>query len=284
MARKGGLGRGLDALIPGVNELEPTGGATLIPIKNIQPNPRQPRREIQSADLEELAASIREHGIIQPLIVTRKGSSDQYVLIAGERRLKAAAMAGLESVPAIVRDANDQQRLELALIENIQREDLAPIEAAEAYQNLAEEFGLSHDEIAVQVGKSRVAVTNTIRLLKLPENVLKALNAGTISEGHARALLALPNPQAQSAALQTIIKHNLTVRQAEELARKMIGQKPVQVHKPIKPAAIRDLEERMRDRLGTKVTIQYGKKGGTIVIHYYSEEELDALVAQLLNQ
>ena len=284
MARKGGLGRGLDALIPGVNELEPTGGATLSPIKNIQPNPRQPRREIQSADLEELAASIREHGIIQPLILTRKDSSDQYVLIAGERRLKAAAMAGLESVPAIVRNANDQQRLELALIENIQREDLAPIEAAEAYQNLAEEFGLSHDEIAVQVGKSRVAVTNTIRLLKLPETVLKALNAGTISEGHARALLALPNPQAQSAALQTIIKHNLTVRQAEELARKMAGQKPVQAHKPIKPAAIRDLEEQMRDRLGTKVTIQHGKKGGTIVIHYYSEEELDALVAQLLNQ
>lgn len=284
MARKGGLGRGLDALIPGNNALEPAGGATLIPIKNIQPNPRQPRREIQSADLEELAASISEHGIIQPLIVTREGSSDQYVLIAGERRLRAAAMAGLESVPAIVRDANDQQRLELALIENIQREDLAPIEAAEAYQTLAEEFGLSHDEIAVKVGKSRVAVTNTIRLLKLPENVLKALNAGTISEGHARALLALPNPQAQSAALQTIINHNLTVRQAEELARKIAGQKPVQVHKPTKPAGIRDLEERMRDLLGTKVTIQHGKNGGTIVIHYYSQEELDALVAQLLNQ
>ena len=284
MARKGGLGRGLDALIPSDQGLEPTGGATLIPIKNIQPNPRQPRREIQSADLEELAASIREHGIIQPLIITRKGSTEQYVLIAGERRLRAAAMAGLESVPAIVRDANDQQRLELALIENIQREDLSPIEAAEAYQILAEEFGLSHDEIAVQVGKSRVAVTNTIRLLKLPENVLKALNAGTISEGHARALLALPNPQAQSAALQTIIRHNLTVRQAEELARKMIGQKPVQTQKPIKPVAIRDLEEKMRDRLGTKVIIQYGKNGGTIVIHYYSEEELDALVAQLLNQ
>ncbi len=284
MARKGGLGRGLDALIPGENALEPTGSASLIPIKNIQPNPRQPRKEIQSADLEELAASIREHGIIQPLILTREGKSEQYVLIAGERRLRAAAMAGLESVPAIVREASDQQRLELALIENIQREDLAPIEAAEAYQLLAEEFGLSHDEIAVQVGKSRVAVTNTMRLLKLPENVLKALNAGTISEGHARALLALPNQQAQSAALQTIISHNLTVRQAEELTRKMIGQKTVQTQKAIKPAGIRDLEEKMRGRLGTKVTIQHGKQGGTIVIHYYSEEELDALVTQLLNQ
>jgi ParB family chromosome partitioning protein len=284
MARKGGLGRGLDALIPGENILEPTGGATLIPIKNIQPNPRQPRGEIQSADLEELAASIREHGIIQPLIITREGNSDQYVLIAGERRLRAATIAGLESVPAIIRDANDQQRLELALIENIQREDLSPIEAAEAYQILAEEFGLSQDEIAVQVGKSRVAVTNTIRLLKLPEIVLKALNAGSISEGHARSLLALPNAQAQSAALQTIISHNLTVRQAEELVRKMAGHKPVQAQKSIKPAGIRDLEARMRDQLGTKVTIQNGTKGGTIVIHYYSEEELDSLVAQLLNQ
>jgi len=284
MARKGGLGRGLDALIPGNLGLEPAGGATLISIKNIRPNPRQPRREIQSADLEELAASIREHGIIQPLIVTREGSSEQYVLIAGERRLRAAGMAGLEAVPAIVRDASEQQRLELALIENIQREDLAPIEAAEAYQILAEEFGLSHDEIAMQVGKSRVTVTNTIRLLKLPETVLKALDAGTITEGHARALLALTNPQAQSAALQTILKHNLTVRQAEELARKMSGQKPVQVQKPIKPAAIRDLEEKIRGRLGTKVTIQHGKQGGTIVIHYYSEEELDALVEQLLNR
>ena len=127
-------------------------------------------------------------------------------------------------------------------------------------------------------------MTNTIRLLKLPENVLKALSEGTISEGHARVLLALPNPQAQSAALQTIISHNLTVRQAEELVRKMAGQKPVQAQKPIKPAGIRDLEERMRGQLGTKVTIQHGKQGGTIVIHYYSEEELDALVAQLLNQ
>jgi ParB family chromosome partitioning protein len=284
MARRGGLGRGLDALIPGGEGQTPTSGAAQIPIKNIQPNPHQPRREIVQAELEELAASIREHGIIQPLIVTREGVSDRYTLIAGERRLRAAELAGLETVPAIVRDASELQRLELALIENIQREDLSPIEAAEAYQALAEEFGLSHDEIAVQVGKSRVAVTNTIRLLKLPENVLRALNAGTISEGHARALLALPNPQAQSAALQTILKHNLTVRQAEELARKMAGERPVQVHKPTKPTGIRELEEKMRSQLGTKVTIQHGKGGGTIVIHYYSDEELDALVAQLLNQ
>jgi len=283
MARKGGLGRGLDALIPGGEEKTQTGGAAQIPIKNIQPNPRQPRREIVQAELEELAASIREHGIIQPLIITREGTSERYTLIAGERRLRAAELAGLETVPALVRDASELQRLELALIENIQREDLSPIEAAEAYQALAEEFGLSHDEIAVQVGKSRVAVTNTIRLLKLPEVVLQALEDGRITEGHARALLALPNSQAQSAALQTILRHNLTVRQVEELTRKMGGQKPPALQKPVKPSAVRDLEERMRGRLGTKVTIQHGKSGGTIVIHYYSAEELEALVEQLLN-
>jgi ParB family chromosome partitioning protein len=283
MARRGGLGRGLDALIPGGEGQTPTSGAAQIPIKNIQPNPHQPRREIVQAELEELAASIREHGIIQPLIVTREGVSDRYTLIAGERRLRAAELAGLETVPAIVRDASELQRLELALIENIQREDLSPIEAAEAYQALAEEFGLSHDEIAVQVGKSRVAVTNTIRLLKLPKVVLQALEDGRITEGHARALLALPNTQSQSAALQTILRHNLTVRQVEELTRKMGGQKPQLVKKPVKSSAVRDLEERMRGRLGTKVTIQHGKSGGTIVIHYYSEEELEALVEQLLS-
>jgi ParB family transcriptional regulator, chromosome partitioning protein len=254
-----------------------------IPVGSIQPNPRQPRREMAQTELEELAASIREHGIIQPLIVTREEISERYTLIAGERRLRAAVMAGLASVPAIVRDASELQRLELALIENIQREDLSPIEAAEAYQNLAEEFGLSHDDIATQVGKSRVTVTNTIRLLKLPEPVLQALQDGHITEGHARALLALPTAQAQSAALQTILRHNLTVRQVEELTRKMSGEKFQPAPKPIKPSAVRDLEERMRGKLGTKVSIQHGKHGGTIVIHYYSEEELESLVEQLLN-
>lgn len=282
MARKGGLGRGLDALIPG-DDSQAQSGAAQIPIDSIQPNPHQPRREMAQVELEELAASIREHGIIQPLIVTREGLSDRYTLIAGERRLRAAAMAGLSTVPAIIRDASELQRLELALIENIQRENLSPLEAAEAYQALAEEFGLSHDEIASQVGKSRVAVTNTIRLLKLPDNVLQALEDGRISEGHARALLALPNSQAQSAALQTILKHNFTVRQTEELTRKMGGEKPRLVQKPVKPSEVRDLEERMRGRLGTKVSIQHGKHGGSIVIHYYSQEELEALVEQILN-
>ncbi len=284
MARKSGLGKGLEALIPGGLPTEPTGGAIFAPIQNIQPNPRQPRDEIREEDLQELAASIREQGILQPLIVTQEGDSEQYTLIAGERRLKAAVLAGLEAVPVIVRQASEQQRLELALIENLQREDLSPLEAAEAYQQLADEFNLSHDEIAQRVGKSRVAVTNTIRLLKLPEAIRKALAEETISEGHARALLALETPQAQSAALQSILKHQLNVRQTEELVRKMGGEKPEQKPKPPKPTGIRALEEQLRNHLGTKVAIQHGSHGGTIIIHYYSEEELDALVGQILNQ
>ena len=284
MARKGGLGRGLDALIPGGNVLQPSGGELYVAIENVKPNPHQPRSPIQEEDLQELAASIREHGILQPLIVSQEPGSENYVLIAGERRLRAASLAGLESVPVIVRQTSEQERLELALIENLQREDLSALEAAEAYQQLLDEFNLSHEEIATQVGKSRVAVTNTLRLLKLPQSVRQALMDGKISEGHARALLALESPQAQSAALQSILIHQLNVRQAEELVRKMGGVKPRVPIQANKPAQLRDLEERMRERLGTKVIIQHGKKGGTINIHYYTEEELNALVEQILNQ
>jgi len=284
MARKGGLGRGLDALIPGGNALQPSRGELYIAIENVKPNPHQPRSPIQEEDLQELAASIREHGILQPLIVSQEPGSENYVLIAGERRLRAASLAGLESVPVIVRQTSEQERLELALIENLQREDLSALEAAEAYQQLLDEFNLSHEEIATQVGKSRVAVTNTLRLLKLPQSVRQALMDGKISEGHARALLALESPQAQSAALQSILIHQLNVRQVEELVRKMGGVKPRIPQKANKPAQLRDLEERMRERLGTKVIIQHGKKGGTINIHYYTEEELNALVEQILNQ
>lgn len=283
MARKAGLGRGLDALIPGGNGLQPSGGAVYIAIENIKPNPHQPRNPIQDDDLQELAASIREHGILQPLIVSQEPATETYVLIAGERRLRAAGLAGLKSVPVIVRATSEQERLELALIENLQREDLSPLEAADAYQQLMDEFNLSHEEIAIRVGKSRVAITNTLRLLKLPHSIRQALADGRITEGHARALLALDSPQAQTAALQTILTHQLNVRQAEELVRKMGGVKPHTPQKAGKPPQLRDLEERMGDQLGTKVTIQHGKKGGTIIIHYYSEEELNALAEQILN-
>ncbi|MDK2981265.1 MAG: ParB family transcriptional regulator, chromosome partitioning protein [Chloroflexota bacterium] len=280
MARRG-LGKGLDALIP--TEATPSGsssGAEQVPIELIKPNPLQPRLEMDDDKLAELSASIREHGIIQPLILTKEPDQEDYILIAGERRLRAAKLAGLESVPAIVRQVNDQERLELALIENIQRENLTPMESAEAYQQLNDEFGLSHDQIAERVGKSRTAVTNTMRLLKLPEPIRNAISSAKISEGHGRALLSLSNEKAQLAAFQTILSHELNVRQAEELVRKLAGEKPAAAEKskPAKDSAVKEIEKNLRSILGTKVTLNHGKKGGTLVIHYYSDEELEALI------
>ena len=284
--KRSGLGKGLDALIPqktAAFEPESTpapAGVREIPVTAIAPNPRQPRSVFDPAELSELAESIREHGIIQPLIVTRGEKPGQYTLIAGERRLLAARQAGLTTVPVILRESSDQERLELALIENVQRADLSPLETAEAYRQLAEGFGLSHSEIARRVGKSRVSVTNTMRLLNLPPSVQDALRAGKISEGHARALLALPTPQAQAAALQTVLDKGLNVRQTEELVRKLSGEKPAQAPKAEPAPEIQAIEERLRTALGTKVNLRHGKKGGTITIHYYSDEELDGLLGK----
>lgn len=279
MARKGGLGKGLGALLPSNENNE--GGNAYVSIGKIIPNPHQPRSKHNPESLQELAESIREHGILQPLVVTQDPQTGQYILIAGERRLRAAEIAGLESVPVLVRQATDRQMLEIALVENVQRSDLTPLETAEAYRQLSEDFNLSHEEIAVRVGKSRVSVTNTLRLLKLAEPVLTALAGGLISEGHARALLALNTPQSQSAALQTILLHDLSVRQTEELVRKLGGEKPP-APVPAEPAPeIREIEERLRHALGTKVTLRQGKKGGTLLIHYYSDEELNTLIGQI---
>ncbi|NPV78181.1 MAG: ParB/RepB/Spo0J family partition protein, partial [Anaerolineae bacterium] len=191
---------------------------------------------------------------------------------------------GLDTVPVLVRQATDREMLELALVENIQRSDLTPLETAEAYRQLSEDFQLSHEEIAARVGKSRVSVTNTLRLLKLPEPVLSALANNQITEGHARALLALNTAQAQAAALQTILQHNLTVRQTEELVHKLSGERPLSPP-PIEPAPeIKELEERLRQSLGTKVTLRRGRKGGTMIIHYYSDEELNSLIRQITGE
>jgi ParB family chromosome partitioning protein len=194
----------------------------------------------------------------------------------------AARQAGLETVPAVLRDASQQQLVELALVENVQRADLGPLEAAEAYRQLEEDFNLSHDEIATRVGKSRVTVTNTLRLLRLPPEVQRVLAEGQISEGHARALLGLSTIQAQMAALQSILKHDLNVRQTEQLVRKLSGQKPSRVLQPSQSPEIVALEERLRSYLGTKVSLNRRRKGGTLVIHYYSEEELNALIERIL--
>lgn len=286
MTPKGGLGRGLEALIPGGN-LQPVSNINpaSVPLDSISPNPHQPRSRMNDEELRELADSIREHGIIQPLIVTQTNEDGKYTLIAGERRLRAARLAGLESVPVVIREqASDLQQLELALIENVQRSDLTPLETAEAYRQLQDDFKLSHEEIAARVGKSRVSVTNTLRLLKLPLTVQQALVEAKITEGHARALLGLNSSQAQIAALQTILHNDLTVRKTEELVRKLSGEKIPTVHKPDPSPETRSLEDRLRARLGTKVALNRGQKGGTVVIRYYSEEELDSLVRILLDE
>lgn len=284
MARKGGLGRGLEALIPTGQSLIPAVGINHIPVDSIVPNPRQPRLRFDPEELAELAASITEHGVLQPLIVTVGPQDDQYTLIAGERRWLAARQAGLEEVPALVREANQQQMVELALVENVQRADLNPLEAAEAFRQLTEEFGLSHEEVASRVGKSRAAVSNTLRLLKLPQAVQQAIAEQRISEGHARALLALPTPQAQAAALQTILANGLSVRQAEELARRLSGQKAPSAPKKARPPEIAALQERLQSRLGTKVSLNPRRKGGTLTLYFYSDEELNALAEKLLGE
>jgi ParB family chromosome partitioning protein len=290
MTKKTGLGRGLDALIPAgeftpeSDNLPSTSGYESLSVTAISRNPRQPRVQMDPEELEELAASIRKNGILQPLIVAPTDEPAKYILIAGERRLIAAGMAGLDTVPVIVREASEQERLELALIENVQRADLTPLEAAEAYRQLADDFNLSHEQISEQLGKSRVSITNTLRLLKLPEDVQKALASGDISEGHARALLGLPNPQAQSAVLQAILKHELNVRKTEDLVRKYLGQRTPNAVKPTPKPDVSYLEERLRQRLGTRVSLHPRKRGGTLVIHYYSDEELDALILRILGQ
>jgi ParB family transcriptional regulator, chromosome partitioning protein len=284
MTQKFGLGRGLGALIPGGENALAENGVILVSVDLVFPNPRQPRSTMHPEELGDLTASIREHGVLQPLIVTPGDMDGRYVLIAGERRLEAARLAGLASVPVIVHQATDQQRLELAIIENVQRSDLSALEQAEAYRQLAEDFELSHEDIAARVGKSRVAVTNTLRLLKLPDAVKNALIEGRVSEGHARALLALATPEAQTAALRTVLTQELNVRQTEELVRKLCGEKLSRKPKPITVPEMVELEERLRTSLGTKVTLRSGRKGGTVTIHYYSDEELNALMGRLLKE
>lgn len=283
MPKRTGLGKGLDALIPS-GEAKPSlggggGGPTQVAIDLIQRNPRQPREKFDAEELENLAASIREHGVIQPLIVSL-GADGAYVLIAGERRLQASRRAGLKTVPVVVRSATDQQLLELALIENVQRADLNPIEEAEAYQHLAREFKLSHEKIAERVGKSRVAVTNTLRLLDASAAVKQALVDGRITEGHARAMLPL-SAKAQENLLHQVVNLDLSVRQTEALAGKYSGRKTPSGKRTGPSAEVTDIERRLRISLGTKVALKHGKKGGRVVIYYYSDEELDALLGKL---
>jgi ParB family chromosome partitioning protein len=273
---RGGLGRGLDALIP-AGAAAP---ASEVPIDSIRPNPRQPRRRIQSEGLEELASSLREVGIIQPLVVAAvPDAPGAYQLIAGERRWQAARLAGLERVPVVVREATPKDLLLLALVENIQRADLDPLEEATAFRHLIDEMGLTQDQVADRVGKSRTAISNTLRLLQLSDPVKAALLANEISEGHARALLPLP-AERQLRALDTVLARNLSVRQTEELVRRRRDEaEPAERAERARgrDAETARLEEELRKALGTKVELYRSRKGGRVVIHFFSEEELQGL-------
>lgn len=284
---KRGLGRGLEALIPTNEATFNHGGPTELLVSQVARNPRQPRTRVDPQELADLAASIREHGVIQPIVVSQTDDPNRFILIAGERRLEAIKLAGLATIPAIVRGpTSDQHLLEMALIENIQRSDLSPLEAAQAYKHLADDFGLAHDEVARRVGKQRATVSNTIRLLKLPAKVQEALAASLIQEGHARALLGLPRSEMMVEAMNIIIGNQYNVRQAEELVRRLLGQRPApRTVRVRKTAEVTALEGNLRESLGTQVNINRGRKGkGTIVIHFFSDEDLNALSDKLLGE
>jgi len=278
--RTSGLGRGLAALIPG---RAPTpGGATEIPISRIERNPYQPRERMAQPELETLAESIRVHGVIQPILVTE--TLEGYRLVAGERRVRAAEMAGLERIPAVVRQLVDREVLELALIENLQREDLGPIEAARAYRQLIDDFEFTQEDLAARVGRARSTVANTLRLLELDPVVQAALGDGAISEGHGRAIGGLP-VGSQPAILRTILARDLTVRETEELVRRLREPRGPDTEAP--PAAATDpeierIEEELRRALGTKVTLARTRRGGRIIIDFFGDEELGRLYVRLI--
>jgi ParB family chromosome partitioning protein len=247
----------------------------------IVPNPHQPRKEFAADKLDELAASITARGLIQPVIVRPLGDG-RFELIAGERRWRAAVQAGLIRIPAVVRQAESAEAIELALIENIQRQDLNPIETAQAYRHLAETFELSHEEIAVKVGKDRSSVTNLLRLLNLPEEIQKDLAAGTLSMGHARARLGIPDRASQLDARAAVLAKGLSVRETELLAKRLGRPKKGGEDKEVKKDIyINELESSIRGALGTKVTIRHHGKRGVIELHYFSVEELDRIVNHL---
>jgi len=277
---KTGLGRGLGALIPSL------GPATeSVDIERVVANPFQPRVAMNIAELEELAESIRQHGVLQPLLVSRVDTSRDaptYQIIAGGRRLQAARIAGLTHVPVVVKETTPRQALELALVENIQRADLNPLEEAEAYRRLADEFGLSQGDLGARLGRSRSAVANSLRLLSLSEELKASLAGGEISEGHARALLGLPEEGTRRRLWKEVVRKGLSVRQTEALVRALAGAKKAARRRAVGDPDVLALEERLRAALSTKVSLVKGRRGGHITIHFYSDEELEGIVDRLL--
>ena len=283
------LGRGLDALL-GPLPAEPeardvsssaAAGRRTVPVATIDRNPRNPRREFRREDLDELAASLKQHGIVQPLVVRpAPGSAERYELIAGERRWRAAQLAGLHDVPVTIIDVPDRQALELAIVENVQRADLNPVEEARGYQALIEEFGYAQADLGTTIGKSRVHVTNTLRLLKLPEAVLRLLETGTLSAGHGRALLGAPDPEKLA---RTVVEKNLSVRETERLAQlPEAGPRPAPKRGTVKNPDVAALEKELADRLGLKVDLRHDESGrGELRISYRHLDQLESLCRKL---
>ncbi len=270
------LGRGLAALIP---QRPPTSGSAEILLDRIRANPRQPRLRMDDAALATLTASIREHGVIQPVLVTE--TLDGYQLVAGERRVRAARAAGLERIPAVIRQVADREQLELALVENLQREDLDPLESARAYRQLIDEFGFSQEALAARVGRARSTVANTLRLLDLHATVQSAVADAVITEGHGRAIGGLPLEQ-QPTVVASVIAQDLSVRQTEEFVRRIREPRATQQASVIRDADAERVEEDLRRALGTKVRLARSRRGGRIVIDYYTEEELGRLYERLM--
>lgn len=288
MTKRGGLGRGLSALIPGAVE-EGTGTGLLeIPVNAVAPNPKQPRTMFDDETLDALALSIQEVGVLQPIVVRKAAGG--FELIAGERRLRAAKKAGLATIPAVIRDSDDAESLREALIENIHREDLNPIELADAFRELLEELGLKQETLAERLGMSRSHIANTIRLLALPPEVQQQLAGGRIQAGHGRALLSLADAEAQRTLAVRIAAEDLTVREVEELVRNYL-EHPAGIAQPKanlravpepQQSPLGEVEELLSEQLATRVTIQMGKKRGKVVIEFGSADDLDRIVSEII--
>ncbi len=281
MTAKRGLGRGLGALIP-ASMPEPD----TLDIDLIVSNPHQPRSAIEADSLTSLAESIREHGVIQPLLVTivqpEGGGPAVYQLIAGERRLQAARLAGLDRVPVVIKEASSAELLELALVENLQRADLNALEEAQAFRRLVDEFGLTQETVAGRVGRSRAAVANALRLLTLSDDLKRSLARGEISEGHARALLGLAGESQRLQAWQKVVEGGLSVRETETLVRQWPARARAKPPRRRPDPDVAEMEERLRAALGTRVSLRRGRRGGRLTIHFYSDEELESLLGRLL--
>ncbi len=272
----GGLGRGLDSLFADLPEEDTSGGLSTLPVREIEPDPDQPRKNFDEESLSALAQSITENGLLQPIAVRPKKAGPGYTIIAGERRWRAARIAGLDEVPVIVKNVTDEQAAALALIENLQREDLDPIEVAEGCRRLIDQYGLTQEQAALRLGKSRSAITNTLRLLGLPDDVRQAVRRGELSTGHAKALLGLPSAEMMSAAAKQVVEKNLNVRQTEALCRKLA--KPPKEPKPvdafIRPVLATEVEAALKEVTGSEVHVDYKNGKGSLRIDFYSDDQL----------